>query len=362
MKSFYYLIVVVFLTLSTSFAQRVAMHTLTNFNVNTSTNKLSFDIYSQRTGATTILVGVTSYYVNFNNAALSNPVLSNINPKYTAGSPTGDYNAMTVQITLGKIAVTISFTGDVSGTGDVLSTTAPNGELMATVTLDITNPNATSALSWDVTNSTMLASNPLFPVTNNYQGSYDAALPVELSTFTASAIQNKVDLKWQTKTEVDNYGFDIERRISTGEWNKIGFVQGHGNSNSPKQYNYTDKDLFADGSKFQYRLKQIDNDGKFEYSDVVEVEVVPTEFELSQNYPNPFNPATTIRFSLPKQTQMKLNLYNMLGELVETIAEGNYEAGNYKINFSASNLPSGVYVYRIESSEFTQTKKMMLLK
>ena len=120
--------------------------------------------------------------------------------------------------------------------------------------------------------------------------------------------------------------------------------------------------MFAGGSKFEYRLKQIDIDGQFEYSDVVEVEVVPTQYELSQNYPNPFNPVTTIRFSLPKQTKLKINLYSILGELIETIAEGNYDIGNYKVNFNADNLPSGVYLYRIESSFFTQTKKMILLR
>ena len=140
------------------------------------------------------------------------------------------------------------------------------------------------------------------------------------------------------------------------------FVEGHGNSNSPKEYSYSDNDLFAGGSKFQYRLKQIDNDGTFEYSDVVEVEIVPTQFELSQNYPNPFNPSTTIRFSLPKETQLKIKFYNMLGELVETLAEGNYEAGYHKVTFNASSLPSGAYIYRIESSEFVQVKKMVLIK
>ena len=99
-------------------------------------------------------------------------------------------------------------------------------------------------------------------------------LPVELTLFTATIVKNEINLLWKTETEVDNYGFNVERRINEGEWNNIGFVEGHGNSNSPKEYSYNDKDLFAGGSKFQYRLKQIDTDGSFEYSDVVEVEVV----------------------------------------------------------------------------------------
>ena len=187
-------------------------------------------------------------------------------------------------------------------------------------------------------------------------------LPVELSSFTSKLLNDKIQLNWVTKTEVNNYGFNIEKSINEGEWNSIGFVEGHGNSNSPKEYSFTDKDLFAGGSKFQYRLKQIDNDGTFEYSDIVEVEIVPSKYELSQNYPNPFNPSTTIRFSLPKETRLKINLYNMLGELVETLAEGNYETGYHKVMFNASNLPSGAYIYRLESSDFVQVKKMILLK
>jgi hypothetical protein len=188
-------------------------------------------------------------------------------------------------------------------------------------------------------------------------------LPVELSAFTAKFKDNsKVDLNWVTKTEVSNYGFYVERSINDGEWNSLTFIEGHGNSNSPKEYSYSDKDLFAGGSKFQYRLKQVDTDGKFEYSDVVEVEILPTKFELSQNYPNPFNPSTTIQFSLPKATQLKINVYNMIGELVRTIADGNYDAGYHKVTLNAFDLPSGAYVYRIESADFVQVKKMVLIK
>jgi hypothetical protein len=187
-------------------------------------------------------------------------------------------------------------------------------------------------------------------------------LPVELSSFTSKLINDKVQLNWQTKTEVSNYGFNVERSVKDGEWSTIGFVEGYGNSNSTKFYSFSDKDLFAGGSEFRYRLKQIDTDGKFEYSDVVAVTVIPAQFELAQNYPNPFNPSTTIRFSLPQSAQIKLNVYNLLGQQIATIAEGLFEQGFHKVEFNASDLPSGAYIYRIESSEFVQVKKMVLIK
>jgi hypothetical protein len=236
-----------------------------------------------------------------------------------------------------------------------------------TISIQYTTGSSTGSISW-------FSGTPNYYVADNTNTVITGAeleipselslipLPVELSSFTATANQNTVDLKWETKTEVNNSGFNVERRINERDWNTIGFVEGSGNSTLPKEYSFTDKDLFSGGSKFQYRLKQIDNDGSFEYSDFVEVEVIPTKFELSQNYPNPFNPSTTIRFSLPEETQLKINIYNMLGELVETLAEGTYEAGYHKVTFNASSLPSGAYIYRIESSQFVQIKKMVLMK
>ncbi|MBK7866200.1 MAG: lamin tail domain-containing protein [Ignavibacteriales bacterium] len=146
--------------------------------------------------------------------------------------------------------------------------------------------------------------------------SEDAPLPVELTSFTARAAGSVVNLNWETATEVDNNGFDVERN-ATGTWQKIGFVEGHGTANSPKYYNFTDKSVT--GNKIQYRLRQVDNDGTFEYSPVVEVELAPTTFALDQNYPNPFNPSTTIRFSLPTSDIVTLNIYNTLGEKVATL-------------------------------------------
>ncbi len=146
-----------------------------------------------------------------------------------------------------------------------------------------------------------------------------------------------------------------------GDWKTIGFVNGNGNSNSPKSYSYEDKNVIA--GKYSYRLKQIDNDGQFEYSNSVEVSFMqPTEFRLEQNYPNPFNPATTILFNLSDAGNVKLTLYNLLGQKIRTLVNEYKESGIYTINFDASNLNSGIYIYKIEVGSFTQTRKMTLIK
>jgi hypothetical protein len=184
-------------------------------------------------------------------------------------------------------------------------------------------------------------------------------------------MDDKVKLNWTTGTETNNSGFEIERRAPSKsppkretfeEWEKIGFVSGFGTTTEPKSYSFTDDNVTT--GKYKYRLKQVDYDGTFEYSNEVEIEVnlLPKEFILYQNYPNPFNPITKIKFSVPKQTRLKINLYNVLGELVQIITEGLYEAGNYEAELNAETLPSGIYIYKFESSEFVQSKKLMLVK
>jgi hypothetical protein len=195
------------------------------------------------------------------------------------------------------------------------------------------------------------------------------SLPVELTSFSATTIGKDVKLSWNTATEINNYGFEIERSALSAErlsWEKIGFVNGNGNSNSPKDYSFVDdfggKPAYRTG-RYSYRLKQIDNDGQFEYSKVVEIYANGTKkFELTQNYPNPFNPTTTIQFQLPTTGLVKLTVYNILGQEIKTLVNETKEAGTHTINFDASDLNSGVYVYKIESGSFTQTKKMTLVK
>ena len=151
------------------------------------------------------------------------------------------------------------------------------------------------------------------------------ALPVELSSFCAYLQDNAVELQWQTQTEVNNYGFEIQRsqtsNVNSETWTKIGFVEGHGSSNSPKDYLFVDNDVL--NGKYNYRLKQIDSDGKFEYSKAIEVIVglLPSSFELLQNYPNPFNPTTTIGFGIMEKGNVKLSVYNLLGEEIRCFTQ-----------------------------------------
>ena len=191
-------------------------------------------------------------------------------------------------------------------------------------------------------------------------------LPVELINFSCTPIDNSVKLSWQTATEVNNYGFEIERKANDAQWVKLNFMPGYGNSNSPKQYEFVDKNLL-EGNKFLYRLKQVDNDGSYKYSNEIEITLAqPKEFVLEQNYPNPFNPTTKIKYSIPVGTQrtvsVKLKVYDILGNEIAALVNKEQQPGNYEVEFDASNLSNGVYFYKLQSGKFLQTKKMLLLK
>jgi len=191
--------------------------------------------------------------------------------------------------------------------------------------------------------------------------SWNSIVPVELTSFAASVGGNSVTLNWATATETNNSGFEVERKSTSTSWQKIAFIQGNGTTTQPKSYSYSDRNL-NDG-KYSYRLKQIDYDGTFEYSKVVNAEIASVDkFELAQNYPNPFNPITTIKFSLPAAGNVKLAVYNLLGQEVQTLINGYKEAGTHTVDFEATNLNSGIYLYKIEANGFIQTRKMTLLK
>ena len=209
---------------------------------------------------------------------------------------------------------------------------------------------------------TTISTNPV-PFSPGRRNTDGVPLPVELSEFSAVVIQGGVKLEWRTETEVQNYGFDVLRRAyHYKEWTKIGFVEGRGNSNTPHEYSFTDLDP-TDGSKFEYRLKQNDTDGKFEYSEIIFVDLSGTvKFELSQNYPNPFNPTTTIKFGLKEKSNVKIDIFNIIGEKVKTVFNEVKEPGNYQLEFNANNLTSGTYIYRIIAGNYVETRKMILMK
>jgi hypothetical protein len=198
----------------------------------------------------------------------------------------------------------------------------------------------------------------------------EGAVPVELNSFKASATDSDIELSWITATETNNSGFEIQRN-KDGHFETIKFVNGNGTTSETHAYTFVDKSLSV--GTYVYRLKQIDFDGTFSYSNTIEVEVVtPSTFVLEQNYPNPFNPSTTIRFSIPVETDVRLNVFNTLGQEVAEMINSRLKEGYHEVDFSSNggsasggdavNLPSGIYFYRLEADKFIEVKKMIIIK
>ncbi|MGB5288018.1 MAG: reprolysin-like metallopeptidase [Ignavibacteriaceae bacterium] len=191
-------------------------------------------------------------------------------------------------------------------------------------------------------------------------------IPVELTAFFALSTEKGILLKWTTASESNNSGFMIERSSDKITFGEVSFVNGKGTTTEVTDYEYTDN--ISRAGKYYYRLKQIDFDGTFTYSNIIESEINgPDVFNLSQNYPNPFNPSTIIKFSLPVDSQVRIELFNTLGEKVDELTNRDYSIGNHEINFDASKLSNGVYYYTvnangIDGSNFSSTKKMVLMK
>ena len=191
-----------------------------------------------------------------------------------------------------------------------------------------------------------------------------ASLPVELTSFAAAAINNSVKLHWATATELNNSGFCIERKQNNSNWEYLTFIQGAGNSTSPKSYSYTDASV-SGRNLYTYRLIQIDNNGQTAYSKETEINVdfVPSVYALGQNYPNPFNPSTTITYNLPENAFVSLKVYNAIGKEVASLINETQSADVHKVTVDASKLGSGIYYYTLRAgNNFVQTKKMIVLK
>ncbi len=247
---------------------------------------------------------------------------------------------------------------------------------------DVSSIPPFKAYNWRVRTEYSLAGNPYQKLSPwryyiSYQplsfGSFKSQtepLPVELAIFTVKINGSKVELNWETASEVNNYGFEIERKSLSQPsqregvkptFDKIGFVNGSGNSNSIKSYLYIDENPVH--GKSEYRLKQIDNNGDFKYSNIVEVSInKPEEFALYQNYPNPFNPTTKIEYDLPSSANVKLEVYNSIGQLVAMLLNETKEAGYYSVEFNGGKLSSGIYFYKLQAGNFSEVKKFVLMK
>ena len=235
-----------------------------------------------------------------------------------------------------------------------------NGNLWINFGLSSQTANSVSCLSIDSSGYVWAGA--------HLNGMYKTAgrtIPVELVSFAAELNNNNVLLIWVTTSEINNLGFLVERRDTkderNGDWNNIGYINGKGTTTERQSYSYVDQNLSA--GKYQYRLKQIDYDGTFEYSNTIEVEInTPTKFSLEQNYPNPFNPITKIKYSIKEAGLVQLRVYDILGKEIAILVNENKESGNYSIDFNATELPSGVYIYQLTTPGFTQVCKMILTK
>jgi hypothetical protein len=315
------------------------------------------------TNSGTNLLGDATIPFTFNNTNLT--YVSTLFNNFSGG----DYSLATATISTNRISLNIVLSNTSGGTG--VSNTSMD---VATITFSTINSAGSANLTF-VPLLEFFSPNAVQWTNGSFDPLNTNPLPVELSSFTASSNQNGVNLKWQTATEVNNYGFDVERKVHTSTefspiksglsvtvWEKVGFVAGNGNSNSPKEYSFIDKNP-SGGSKFQYRLKQIDNDGAFEYSDVVNVNVgTPEEYYLSHNYPNPFNPATTIDYMISNDEKVNLKVYDILGTEVATLVDEYKQAGSYSVTFNADNLSSGIYIYRLIAGEYISVNRMSLIK
>jgi len=187
-------------------------------------------------------------------------------------------------------------------------------------------------------------------------------LPVELATFSAQIQNGVVSLNWKTLSESNNYGFEVERALSqaSATWENIGFVAGHGNANSIHAYTFVDESPRAGAA--QYRLRQIDTDGSFAYSETVTVNTLNHACQLLQNFPNPFNAQTTIQYQIPTDSFVKLAVYNIAGQLIETLVAGEQTAGVHELHVDAGNWASGMYLYKIEAGTYSETRRLTVVK
>ena len=364
---------VVFFLSSTIFATNVNGRFVV---VSTDSSKLSLLLQintntgSDAMGGATIVIGFDTSATTFK----SNPIK---NTDYIIHNFCGgNYSPATITRPMSnKIWINIDLPYNNSNNGTIVAG-GENWTDVATIHFDIVNQQGLASFLW-ITNSAFWGvyddDNISLWNIGQFEDQVNYIIPVELSSFTASLLNdNSVLLKWTTATSLNNFGFELEKSSSSPnqnqnktsasqDWKKIGFVESMGNSTSPIEYSFTDI-TNHNSAIVKYRLKIIDLDGSFSYSDILEVETGPQNFELAQNYPNPFNPSTKISWQSPVGGHQIIKVYDVLGNEVATLIDEFKSAGSYEVEFNSENLASGVYIYRLYTAQFTETKKMVLLR
>ena len=294
----------------------------------------------------------------------------------------GNYSPATVTRPMKNtvwVNIDLPYTNNNNGT---IVAASPGWTDVVTIRFDILDPNGAAHLSWQTASpfwGIYDADNSTLWQTGAFEDLF-GPLPVELISFTGTLLPDQnVLLEWKTASELNHYGFEIERASSlpAGKaglttpvrgWEMIGFVESYGDPSSLVEYSFTDVTPYI-SSILNYRLKSIDNDGTFQYSDIIEVNTLPTSYGLSQNYPNPFNPSTKIKFTIPNSPLsfgegqgVRLIVYDVLGNEVAELVDGEKQSGTYEVEFNGSNFSSGVYLYRLTAGSFSETKKLILLK
>lgn len=320
---------------------------------------IDVSIFLKRTSVDPWSLGFASLVFNFNQTAMNSPVElseglwdNNSNSEYSDQSIAtyGGGSAVSIEIGLNSISV--------PGSNVPVEPT-----LAGTIRFNITDPTQLHNITWNTNFSALLNNNGNDYTTGiTFINPPNELLPVELESFTGFLLNKNVILNWTTSSEVNNSVFQIERKKQNIEWKNIGTVSGRGNTTERIEYSFTDK-LLQPG-KYNYRLKQIDFNGNFNYYNLEnEITVgIPDKYELSQNYPNPFNPETVLRFSIPKLSKVKLSVYDITGREITKLVDKELNPGNYEFLWNASQLSSGIYIYKIETPEFSDTKRMTLLK
>ena len=310
-------------------------------------------------------LGGGNYVFTFNTLGLTAVGATLVNPNPFLNS--GLWTPMTITTPAGtRISINTEYNGSA---GNGVQITAGIWTVIATVRMVIVDPAQTSNIAWRTiapsrTNA-FLDDNATELVYGTFTG-VNQLLPIELSAFTSTVDRNNVRLNWQTTSEINNQSFSIERKHGSDNWSKAGEVQGSGTTHEIKNYRFDDR--FLNTGNYKYRLKQTDVNGNYKYLDLQNEVIVgiPKEFALSQNYPNPFNPTTKINYDLPFDSKVSIRIYDITGRELSSLVNTIQTAGYYSVQFSGSNMASGIYFYNIiaegNKKNFVSVKKMVLIK